>query len=62
MVATFLVNNSDFTDCSLIAVRGSCKDEINTTCHSTALTIISIPSEHTTIASSLSNQSTIGPV
>ena len=60
MVATFLVNNSDFTDCSLIAVRGSCKDEINTTCHSPALTIISIPGEHTTIASSLCYQGTIG--
>ena len=59
MVATFLVNDSNFADCSLIAVRCSCKDKINTASHSPALTIISIPSEHAAITTSLSNQGTI---
>ena len=60
MVATFLVNYGDFADCSLIAIRGSCDNEINTTCHSPTLTIISIPSEHTAITAPLSYQGTIG--
>ena len=59
MVATFLVNNSDFADYTTITFRSGCNDEINATRHSPTLTIISIPSEHTTITTSLSNQSTI---
>ena len=59
MVATFLVNDSDSANSTTFAFRSGCYDEINTTCHSPTLTIVSIPSEHTTITSSLSNQGTI---
>ena len=60
MLATFSVNNSDSANGTAIAFRSGCYDEINATCHSPTLTIISIPSEHTTIASSLCYQGTIG--
>ena len=46
MLATFSVNNSDSANGTAIAFRSGCYDEINATCHSPTLTIISIPSEH----------------